>query len=279
MDIRKLSKQNIDILQNFIVEVEKKSFGMNKSQILTTSPPHSACSVSLDYDDILNQRFNKYKACLSQPFYIDEFYGSAKRRKEWVVVKLVPSNDPTNSKTLSINTIKLIRTFNMDYKLLFDDSSYFTITSNGTKKLFYFNEPSLSDDKLFIEFSPLLSSGDSDTEINIQTYSAQFSAMSLDSSMGPKVFIEQTNTAFDGNQKEDIEMEDVICQSLVPQETGETLQSIIFLSTGNSNKELKSELRNRIMEEDTLLSPESEDMESKNEIRASSIKLGAKNEL
>lgn len=74
-------------------------------------------------------------------------------------------------------------------------------------------------------------------------------------------------------------MEDVVCQSLIPQETGETLQSIIFLSTGNSNKELKSELRNRIMDEDTLLSPESEDMESKNEIRASSIKLGAKNGL
>lgn len=279
MDIRKLSKQNIDILQNFIVEVEKNSFGLSKSQILTTSPPHSACSVNLDYEDMLNQMFNKYKACLSQPFYVDEFYGSAKRRKEWAVVKLVPYHDPNHSKYCSINTIKLIRTFNMDYKLLFDDSSYFTITNNGTKKLFYFNDPSLNDDELFNEFPPLLPSGDSDIEINIQTYSAQFSAMSLDSSVGPKVFIEQTNIAFDGNQKEDIEMEDVVCQSLVPQETGETLQSIIFLSTGNSNKELKSELRNRIMDEDTLLSPESEDMESKNEIRTSSIKLGAKNEL
>lgn len=254
---RKLTKTNSDFIDKFIESVEQRTFDKNSSKHTSFDTlPFENIDIPNFFDDNNEELlFLKYRFCLSQPFNVVKFNGSKLKRKEWAHIKFIRSNEAAHLQSMPFGKATLIRTFNKDYKLIFEDKSYYTITKNKTKRLFHFSETLNDDDvhtpvekSLIYENPNYLNLNSGELRLTVQIFNSPRSGASFENANNSEI-LEELNKAY----QEALPSAD--SDEIYRVRTAESIDSIIFLSTGNSNsKDILKDTGS-----DRILSPESND--------------------
>lgn len=235
-----LSRKNSDFLDSFIQLVEKKSFGSYSNTDNVWADIHNPKKHYHNEEE--NRLFLKYKLCLCQPFKVTEFFGNKNIKREFAIIQFIESEQDKKLNCKPMTKATLIRAFNNDYKLIFEDKGFYSITNKMTKRRFYF--PGTKNSKR------LQTSQDSWPQNSVNVVKREEEEDFNDI----KVIFPLSDSPSSPLSQD--------CNDLHRVRTDESADSIVFLSTGNSTtKEIKDK-KGITSENMFTLSPDSTDSNS-----------------
>lgn len=227
-----LSRKNSDFLDTFIQLVERRTFDPTSTNNHLWHLHNQGLHRHNEEEDRL---FLKYKITMCQPFNVVEFYGNKNIRKEFAVIHFISSEEANKLNFKPITKATLIRSFSNDYKLVFEDKAYYSVTRNLSKRRFY----------LPMKFKRAKASHEQvswDNEVNVVIIENNDQMMSL----GIHPHRSDNTNSLSGDEYEELRRT----------WSDESADSIVFLSTGNSHtKEIRDKMGIVIGNE--LLSPDS----------------------
>lgn len=230
---KSLSRKNTDFLDAFIQLVEKRTFDPSSTNNHLWHLHNQGLHRHNEEEDRL---FLKYKMTMCQPFNIVEFYGNKNIRKEFAVIRFIISEEAKKMNFKPITKATLIRSFSNNYKLVFEDKAYYSVTRNLSKRKFYLPMRKFKRAKTSHEQVSW------DNEVNVVIIENNDQMMAL----GIHPHTSDNTNSLTGDEYDELHRT----------WSDESADSIVFLSTGNSHtKEIRE--KKGIILDNELLSPDS----------------------